>query len=227
MNKRTMNLGLNTLGLFFVLLAANSASAIPVTVVNPSFEDDAFADAGFSYTDPITGWTRSGSQVTVWNPSATFFTQTGVIPDGDQVLVVDPAGTFITQVLSDTLTADTTYTLTVGIGNRIGGTFGGHDIQLRAGGTILAQAINTVSPADNQFLDATVSFFAPAGHAQLGQQLEIRLLRAGTSGATEFDLVRLDALFVPPVPEPSSLLLAATGLVMLRRRRRQRHAIAG
>jgi hypothetical protein len=220
MNMRTFQLGMLTIGLLSVLLVANAAFAIPLTVVNPSFEANVYADAGFSYTDPITGWTRNGTQVTVWNPAAAFYTQTGVIPDGNQVMVIDGAGTYVTQVLSDTLTANTLYTLTVGIGNRIGGTFGGHNIQLRAGGTILNQAINTVSPADNQFLDATVSFFAPIGHAQLGQALEVRLLRAGVTGSSEFDLVRLDA-FLVQAPEPSSLLLAAAGLAMLRIRRRK------
>jgi hypothetical protein len=220
MHTRSFQFGMLIVGLLSVLMVARSASAVPVTIVNPSFEDDVYADTGFSYTDPITGWTRSGSHVTVWNPSATYFTQTGVIPDGNQVMVVDPNGTYVTQVLSDTLTANTLYTLTVGIGNRIGGTFGGHNIQLRAGGTVLAQALNTVSPADNQFLDATVSFFAPVGHAQLGQALEVRLLRAGVTGQTEFDLVRLDALLIP-APEPSSLMLAVAGLALLRIRRRK------
>lgn len=220
MNRIGLQFALSTLVSCSVMMAANRAMALPITVVNPSFEADPYSDGGYSYTDPVTGWTRSGSTVTVWNPTSTYFTQTGVIPDGDQVLVIDPNGTYITQVLSDTLTAGGSYTLTVGIGNRIGGTFSGFDIQLRAGGTVLAQAINTVSPSDDQFLDATVTFTAPIGHAQIGQPLEIRFLQSGPPGATEFDFVRLDVTFTP-APEPGSLLLAAAGLAILRIRRRK------
>lgn len=132
------------------------------------------------------------------------------------------------QTLSETLQANTTYQLDVGIGNIASGTalsgtffnldgFPGYRVDLLAGGVVLAQDNNTFAGVvgEGDFLDSSITFNSGASHAQLGQSLQIRLVNlnvvdAGSPGAdleVDFDNIRLDA-FTTAVPEPSGRLLS-------------------
>ncbi len=123
------------------------------------------------------------------------------------------------QVLTDagaTLTADTTYTLTVEVGNAIGYVWGGYSVQLLAGGTphtpgtgadytgsvtggtLLAEDNNSLTIATGTFETSIVTYtYDPDLHSHLlGEPLQIRLLALGGEGA-DFDDV---TLFHSPEP---------------------------
>lgn len=136
-----------------------------------------------------------------------------------------PAG--IQQTLSATLAANTEYILSVRVGNiAVGGAapfdlngFPGYQVQLLAGGVVLAQDNNTLNPAEGQFLLSTVEFTTDANPAQLNQPLSIRLINLGAANSgieVNYDDVELEA---NAVPEPASAVLVLMGALLLRRRR--------
>ncbi len=143
------------------------------------------------------------------------------------------------QSLSETLQANTQYTLQVDIGNIASGTavnndffdlsgFPGYRVDLMAGTTVLDSDNNSLagSIAEGAFGLSTVTFTTGATHSQLGQNLGIRLVNLNVTDPSapnadlevDFDNVRLDAT---AIPEPSSLLLiliAIGSLCFIRRR---------
>ncbi|MEK6233456.1 MAG: hypothetical protein N2C14_01995, partial [Planctomycetales bacterium] len=147
------------------------SQAAMVAVNNPSFEDD-FATAG---TFPVlipNGWTvidpggivdQSNDAVGVLNPTgSTFFP--GGAPDGDNVGLIflgQEIGTTevgLGQTLGDVLLANTTYTLSVEVGDIDSGVgpppgnqffnlegFPGYRVDLVAGGVVLDSDDNSLS----------------------------------------------------------------------------------
>ncbi len=212
-------------------LSATCVQAASVTVVNPSFEDPILADDG---TGNPAGWTLVGSAAIAqaWNPPVGSYsgadlsgTPTGA--DGANVveLMFNSAGGVagFTQTTSAILTAGTTYTLTLALGNR--GDAGWQDgrtwnskIALAtadmAAGTYLDSL--TFAAADlpwGSFTDKTLTFTVDAGNAHIGQAVTIVFgleAPAGKYSASCFDNVRLSA-----VPEPATLSLLASGLIGL------------
>jgi len=144
------------------------------------------------------------------------------------------------QTLTMTLQPNTEYTLEVDIGNIASGQslgagffsldgFPGYRVDLIAGGLVLASDNNSLdgSIPEGEFRLSTVGFTTGSSHAQLGQNLGIRLVNlnqgsgvpAGNDIEVDFDNVRLDA---SPVPEPSGALLLLTALAALASRHRRR-----
>jgi hypothetical protein len=221
-----------------------------LTVLNPSFESDLTPTGTFRVLQPAnwalhdpSGIVDQGiDAVGVLNPLGTTFFPAGS-PDGANAALIFLAGDIgggevgLRQTLSSNLTANTSYTLRVAVGNiasGIGGTppqffdldgFPGYAVQLRAGGTLLAEDRNTLSIAEGAFAESIVQFDVGASHPQLGLPLEIHLLNLNIPGTpaepgieVDFDDVRLDAV---NVPEPSTLtlaLLAFAGLALRRPR---------
>jgi hypothetical protein len=95
----------------------------------------------------------------------------------------------ISQVLTSTLQASSTYTLSVDVGHRLDVNAMSYTIELVTGGVALNSATGNVAtiPAGN-FATESVSYTSPAGVAA-GQPLEIRLISDGAQ--IDFDNVRL------------------------------------
>ncbi len=182
-------------------------------IVNAGFEDPVFADGDYSSSDP--GWTEingAGGSAGIWNPGATtdiWYGYSGIAPEGDNVAWVYPdpnQESGLAQVLTETFAADTTYTLTVQVGNNSYYDWLGYKVQLLAGGTVIAEDDSGIEPADDDFALSTVPYTYDAGDAALvGQPLEIRLLAAsvGPDVETDFDDVVLTA--DPPFPAPAGV----------------------
>ena len=109
----------------------------------------------------------------------------------------------------------TTYTLTLGIGQRLagnqyGGVYGGYRIELLAGvglgATVIVQESDAVTPPAGAFLNRTITIDSAAlgsSFATLfGQPLTIRMATtaAGANAVTDFDNVRLDAVISALLP---------------------------
>ena len=135
-------------------------------------------------------------------------------------------GGTISQILSDVLTANTLYTLSVSVGDRLDQPFPGlgYSINLLAGSTVLAST-STPVPLDGLFATATVQFQTFADHPNLGAALQIQLI-THTGGQVNYDNVLLDAQGAHVVPEPSGMILFGTGLLAFLgcKRRRQSRA---
>jgi PEP-CTERM motif len=179
--------------------------------------------ASFTGPEPTTGDFPS---VGVWNPPARNYP--GEAPEGNNVgfvylptyspkLVTVGSGVVgISQTLSSGLTAKTLYTLKVNVGNTTGINssfpsvteiytgFPGYEVQLLAGGNILATE-SALTPAEGTFATSVLSFVTTADNPYLGTPLQIRLINKNAAGGAnvDFDNVKLEAT---AVPEPASVL---------------------
>jgi hypothetical protein len=196
-----------------VTITKPASITIAISIVNPGFETPVLADG--DYTLDFTncpGWSDVDAQTAggVWNPGlpgTAFPGYGGNSPEGQNIAYVNNSG--IKQVLTKTLTADTTYTLTVKVGNTDGFPWTGYKVQLLAGETVLAEDDNTVAIATGTFGTSTVTYTYDSGDsALLGQALQIRLFCLGSGGETDFDDVKLTAKGPVPVPYIVTLKLA-------------------
>jgi len=185
--------------------------------------------------------TGSGAYVGVLNPTGTTYFDSGT-PEGENAALLytdgaaggNPYG--IEQQLTATLTADTSYTLSVQVGNIASGTglvapysgfgfynldgFPGYRVELWAGNSLLAADENNLPllpDAEGQFMLASLTYNSQATDP-IGQPLLIRLINpnapdvAGVTGLeVDYNDVRLDASPIS-VPLPGSLWLLLAGL---------------
>jgi len=212
-----------------VLLCPCVALAAPLTVLNPGFESPVLANGVSSAT--ALNWAEAPSIFALsLNPSAADMNG-GLAAEGNNVgasVKLENSPTMLFQSLAATLSANTTYTLTVAIGHPIPNappfgpplTYGGYQVVLSAGNTVLAQDNTSIVVPLGEYRTSTVNYTALPGNPLLGQPLVITLLTPGTTtfDGVYFDDVKLDAT---PVPEPSAVVsIALGGLLLLRVRRK-------
>lgn len=206
-----------------------TALGIAIPIVNPGFESQIVAPGQAVF--PATGW-AFGPQDGGVNRPPTSFTDIhnltvffGAAPEGLTVGVTngislgDSPVDVLDQQLASVLTANTTYTLQVDVGRVSRTEVSGfhvtafeslsYKVALLAGNSVLAQDNNSLSLALGAYGVSCVTYTALAGDPLIGQNLRIQL--AGGSYAA-FDDVQLTAV---AVPEPSSFILAAFGLIGL------------
>jgi hypothetical protein len=225
--------GINKLGLFKIAIASSFLVIVPqgqvkaalLTVANNSFETPIITTpSGFiSSTGSVEGWTFTGGQQGFANPTIghnfgnSWYGSPTTIPDGNQIAWSN--GGTISQTLSATLQTNTVYTLSAFVGNRLSLDFPGYNIELYAGGNLLASN-SGVTPADGTFAPVNVSYTSGISVTP-GQQLEIRLTSlTGLNAQTNFDNITLDAA---SIPEPSAILgLLGFGLLGIASKLRQK-----
>jgi hypothetical protein len=146
------------------------------------------------------------------------------------------------QTLGATLAANTSYTLQVQIGNIASGFavdgqffdldgFPGYRVDLLAGGLVLSSDNNSLAGTipEGEWGLSTVGFTTGPTHAQLGQQLGIRLVNLNVVDAAypdsdlevDFDAVSLTAVAVPE-PDAAALLVAGSLAMLIAACRRRR-----
>lgn len=240
---------------FTVLLLSLAALHSParaalLTVQNAGFEALFLADNTFNVSAPgPSGWSAYGTinhnnrSIGAVNPTGSTL-HPGGAPEGRNVGVVflmDNAGnqsqfagieSGLVQTLAATLQTNTSYTLTVEVGNMAPDTspnnpfafagFPGYRVDLLAGGQVIASDNNALLPAEGTFLTSQFSLSVGASHLLAGQSLGIRLVNLNAAPGIEvnFDNVRLDAIAIPEPAAVASLFGTATlALAVLRRRR--------
>ncbi|MEZ6096705.1 MAG: PEP-CTERM sorting domain-containing protein [Pirellulaceae bacterium] len=242
---------------FFLSACLNSpARADLIPIANHSFEDttgqSTFNEftfgtpAGWSLYDPNGITSSAGIFPGTLMPNGVEFFNS-LAPDGDRVAILfnssrEGDGEYgFEQSLSLSLTAFTSYSLSVEVGNIASGfatngqffnldEFPGYRVELLAGGTVIASDANSLNIPEGVYATSTVNFVTGATHVHLGETLSIRLVNenlipSGFTQATspdlevDFDNVRLD---VTAVPEPTSIWLFACSFgLMFSRRKRQ------
>jgi hypothetical protein len=160
-----------------------------ILIVNHGFEDQIVADDDF-IRGALTGWSVAGDSG-VFNPSTVSLP--GQPSEGMNVAFI--GGTFAGGPISQTLSTNLmvgSYELCIDVGDRLDTSFAGYAIELLAGGAVLAQDNNTMTP-NGTFITSTTSFTALASDVNLGQPLMIRISAPnnGSGFQTLFDDVRL------------------------------------
>jgi len=162
----------------------------------------------------------------VWNPSSDFFTDEA--PEGDNIGAIflnqSPGSGVVglSQTLTDTLQANTQYTLEVEVGNPgspFFAGFPGYKIQLLAGDTVIAEDNNTLNIAEGDFSTSTIVYSTSSNDFNLGQPLQIRLLNTLENNGLEvnFDDVRLSTTSIPESDLSLSLLVLGMGFLVVKR----------
>ncbi len=205
--------GIALLVALFVVTCGAWAGAIPVA--DSDFENPVCGAAGSGTAcAPVAGsWTVVGSA----NQLAYSAAQYG--SDGSNQVGWANTGGALEQVLANTLTANETYVLTVGVGTRTTTSFTYPGVvELFAGSTLLGTATGTV-PAEGTWQTWTLTVdSATLSSSLIGDALEI-VLTDTTDSQAGFDNVSLNAT-ADPVPEPAMFALVGAGLLGLVTRRR-------
>ncbi len=202
-------------------------------VVNPGFEAVALNDGEYPWMMDNEGWGYfdNAGNLGTWNPEPGFYG--GSAPEGENIGWTEPGagvpGGFA-QILTETLTADTTYTLTVRVGNTPGYNWGGYKVQLLAGGTegssgdqyanpiyggtVLAEDDNSLTIAEGTFETSTVTHTTGGAGSDpnVGLPIQIRLLAIGLDDSyeTDFDNVKLLIDGESGVYDPTPLTVTLT-----------------
>lgn len=214
-------------------LLTASASADPVSVNNAGFETPVLDDGCFTFDNNAEWliWSDNGSAGGIINPNSDIYANatvgTALGGDGANMLSLmnttsaNSAGDVVAfQDLGDTFQAGKTYTLTVAVGKRFSGlapmdTF---HLDIRtSSNTLLAQYVGTISDlTSGRFVDRSISYTVNSDDSMIGSGIRIMLGAANAANTCQqvqdFDNVRLVS---GAVPEPSVLVLAASGLIGL------------
>ncbi len=207
------------LALLSALSIHSYANAAMITIVNASFEDgSAFTNSysgGSWMHGSFTGWTLADGDGGRYSSNGT------LVPGAvDGTVSAWSDGATITQMLSDNLTAGTTYTLSVSVGKRNDLPFPGYTVDLLADGAALTGGtITTAAPSAGSWATHTYEYTATSSGGALG----IRLASLGQQ--TNFDNVSLNAAAAVPEPETYAMFLAGLGLLGFASKRRKLTAL--
>jgi Carbohydrate esterase, sialic acid-specific acetylesterase len=158
-----------------------------ISLVNPAFEAPALGDGRLSGQVPQ-GW--SGGRA--FNPSASAYP--GLKPgsatigtmSGPNVLTFADTAGVATQSTGVKAVAWRTYTLTVGVGGRSSGTFGGALLGITAGGVRITSRAVAAPPKAGTFGDVVLTWTAPP--TATGKPVGVSLAMTGSGAGRYVDL---------------------------------------
>ncbi len=224
--------------IFLSLIGSSVAIAggpVSIPIANPGFEEDVVSPGCFQALPSISGWITYDPELLLDGgsnaigginiPPGSVFFPAGA-PEGEHAALIfletvaglGPVG--LRQELGVTLEPNTTYTLTVQVGDIASGTgpppcdvfgefdldgFPGYQVQLLAGDLVIGQDDNTLAGVidDGEFGLSTTRVCIGANHPQLGTTLEIRLINLNLAETPEDPGIEVDFDDVQLVVEPN------------------------
>ena len=213
-----------------LLLSPLAVNAALIDVPNASFEASSSAMQTSTNVNIASGWIFNVKGGSAFGTSsiASNFTSAGAASGSDYAFINNDfpnvTDTITSAASLGTIAADTTFTLTVAIGNRNGtGLYddpGNISFSLLANGVAFAtQTVNNGTIPNGTFEDFTLTYTTPSSSAIIGENLTIQMATLPEqSGAYQpaFDNVTLDETTISAVPEPAiSLLLLAGGIALI------------
>ena len=199
--------------------AAPAAQAAQITIANPGFDAATIADGS---TGSATSWSAaSGTSAGVaLNPSTSQLTG-GTAKDGNNVGNLAP-GQSLTQSLSTNYAANTTYTLTFYVAERLDISFAGYDARVFVNGTSVAEALSATTPTGTtrgSFSNAINLIWTSPSTVTAGQPLVLDFRPTATSGTVRTVIDAVSMTSAAPEPATAGLMgMAAMGLLARRRR---------
>ncbi len=194
-----------------VCACLSQGSAATIAIINPSFEDPAQSSGGFNSSAP-TGWSTTGVFFGVWNPAPNTYI-TSPTPDQNQIVYLgfDGTPTSLSQTLTDSLLANTTYTLTFYAGLQNDHPNGNYTVSLLAGSTVLASDTDGPLSAGNySFRSIVYQTGANPTSGTLGIQVDVPY------NQVLFDAFTLDATASSSsAPEPGTLGVTGASAALL------------
>ena len=200
-------------------LLPGHAALLPSVATVPSIE--------YATTTPVPGWVTSGGAAGTANYTGTQYVVNGTT-DGQNVGFANGFRNLhgsLSQSLGENYQVGLTYQLKVDVSSPIGLPVADYTISLYAGNLLVASGSDSVSITPGVFSTATLSTSIDGNSAAVGQPITIVLSNSGNppvGNQVLFDNVKLSSS-VTTVPEPSTWMLAAVGLlglVMVGRRNR-------
>lgn len=209
-----------------IITIGSEAKAILLPVSNHSFEEDVLSVGSFSLTTP-TDWDTDDGSIGYLNGGSP---GDGVFPTPDgttQVAILNEArrgSGGIYQTLSNTIEANTLYTLTVDVGDGLSTNFPSiAEIRLGAGSqwdqNVLPVFTSSTPTPLNGWETWEMTYRSNQFSQHIGESIRIELVTNAVQGL--FDNVRLDA---SPIPESSTVFYAflIIGFVVAYRIRKNR-----
>lgn len=225
------------------MTAPACSAQVFLTVANAGFEDPFAPNGNFVAVnhnafpswqayDPFSILDDVSDAIGVIMPAGTTYFPAGA-PEGRNAALVFLDGgqtgeAGLQQTLAATLQPNTRYELSVAVGNIASGTglppsdqfgffdldgFPGYRIDIMAGTSVIASDNNSLSIPEGEFRTATLSIDVGAAHANLGENLGIRLVNLNFAGTAEAPAIEVDfdnvVFSATTVPEPAQIGLAA------------------
>jgi hypothetical protein len=195
-------------GMIFSVTASFGQTTIVLTLMNPSFESPTVGSGGYTFSTPNWGGpslSYGNAEDAIINPTTPYSLQTGSNV-GQIYANGGGAGLFFIQSPGNSFVAGDTYTYTLDCNNQ-GGDTAYLNIDI-SGGTILAQTL-IPQTSGNGMITASVSYLA-TGLETGPVEVSIKASMSG-SDSIQIDNALLTQFDPTPVPEPSTMALAAMG----------------
>jgi len=205
------------------------AHATPVNIPNASFENPTTATGGNPI--PVPGWVFNSPSGNLYGTSLidNSFRSEGAASGNNYAFLINDSSNKTDTITSAAslgiITSNTSYTLTVAVGNVAGNDSGSNHSPGNVSFSLLADGIafatDTVTNGtvpDGTFEDFSLTFQTSSSTPFIGEDLGIQLASLPTSSlgfGPAFDNVTLDATSIAAAPEPSSGALLVGGLLGL------------
>ena len=219
----------NLLPIVALLLSPLAVNAALIDVPNASFEASSSTMQTSTNVNIASGWIFNVKGGSAFGTSsiASNFTSTDAASGSDYAFINNDfpnvTDTITSAASLGTITADTTFTLTVAIGNRNGtGLYddpGNVSFSLLTNGVAFAtQTVGNGTVPNGTFEDFTLTYTTPSSSAIIGENLTIQLATLPQQGGAyqaAFDNVTLDETTISAAPEPAISILLLAGSIAL------------